>query len=506
MDRSDDSDVVVIGSGMGGATCAAGLAPSGARIVILERGQRLTDRPEVRDPRAIFQKGTFRPDETWFDAAGVGFNPGNYYYVGGNSKFYGAVLIRYRAQDFRPIQYAEGATPGWPFDYSELEPWYGRAERLYRVRGQIGADPTEPIHSSPYPFPPVPDEPAIAAVRQQLSAIGLNPFSLPLGVDIDRWLARGRTPWDAFPDTGAGKMDAETCGVETALASSNVSLLTGARALRLETDASGRRISAVTYERRGEVRRLHPRIVVLACGAVNSALLLLASANAAMPNGLANRADQVGRHFMNHNSSAALAIDPRRRNDAIYQKTFGLNDFYLNDGHGGPPLGNVQLLGKISGAILKSNLPYVPQFALEHLSRRSVDFYLMSEDLPSPESRVRLDGSRIVLDWRRSNMMAQNGLIARMRKVLKAAGFPIVLVKPFDRRTPSHQCGTIRMGRDPASAGVDPNCRAFDHPNLFVVDASVLPTSAGVNPALTIAALALRAADHIRRTDLGTSV
>ncbi|MGO8799715.1 MAG: FAD-dependent oxidoreductase [Roseiarcus sp.] len=502
MTASDDIDVVVIGSGMGGATLAAGLAPTGARIVVLERGERLADRPETRDARAIFQQGVFRPNETWFDAAGAPFNPGNYYFVGGNSKFYGAVLIRFRAEDFRPIQYAEGQTPGWPFDYDELEPWYGRAEALYEVRGRLGDDPTEPRHSAPYPFPPVPDEPAIAAVRERLARAGMRPFRLPLGVDIARWLARAPTPWDAFPNADAGKMDAETCGLKAALAHDNVSLETGARVMRLETDAAGKRIEAVVYEKDGATHRLNPRFVALAAGAVNSALLLLASANAAMPAGLANRTDQVGRHFMNHNSSAALAIDPFTPNDAIYQKTIGVNDFYLDDGRGGPPLGNVQLLGKISGAILKSQLRLAPEAALELMARRAVDFYLMSEDLPSPDSRVRLDGSRVVLDWRPSNMAAQNGLVARMREVLRAAGFPVVLVKPFDRRTPSHQCGTIRMGADPAKAAVDPHCRAFDHPNLFVVDASVLPTSAGVNPALTIAALALRAADHIRTTEL----
>jgi choline dehydrogenase-like flavoprotein len=502
MTAHDDIDVVVIGSGMGGATLAAGLAPSGARIVILERGERLVDRPETRDARAIFQRGVFRPQETWFDAAGTPFNPGNYYYVGGNTKFYGAVLIRYRAEDFQPIQYAEGRTPGWPFGYDELEPWYGRAEALYQVRGRLGEDPTEPAHSAPYPFPPVPDEPAIAAVREKLAGAGMRPFSLPLGVDIERWLARGKTPWDAFPDTKTGKMDAETCGLEAALAHDNVSLETGARVVRLETDSAGKRIETVVYEKQGATHRLNARFVALAAGAVNSALLLLTSANGAMPGGLANRADQVGRHFMNHNSSAALAIDPFTRNDAIYQKTIGVNDFYLDDGRGGPPLGNVQLLGKISGAILKSQLRLAPEVALELMARRAVDFYLMSEDLPSPDSRVRLDGSCVVLDWRPSNMAAQNGLVARMREVLRAAGFPIVLVKPFDRRTPSHQCGTIRMGRDPATAAVDPHCRAFDHPNLFVVDASVLPTSAGVNPALTVAALALRAAGHIRATEL----
>jgi choline dehydrogenase-like flavoprotein len=498
MNNEKDVDVVVIGSGMGGATFAACLAPSGARIVILERGERLIDSPETRDPRAIFQRGFFRPKETWYDAAGAPFNPGNYYYVGGNTKLYGAVLIRYRAEDFRPVQYAEGATPGWPFDYEELEPWYARAEALYQARGRLGDDPTEPRHSTPYPFPPVPDEAAIAAVRERLRRVGLHPFSLPLGVDIDKWLVRGKTPWDAFPDTDSGKMDAETCGLRAALAHENVTLLTGARAARLETDGAGKLIVGVLYEKNGETFRLQPRAVALAAGAVNSALLLLASANGAMPDGLANRAGQVGRHFMNHNSSAALAIDPFAINDSIYQKTIGLNDFYLDDGRGGPPLGNVQLLGKISGAILKSQLRRAPERALDILARRAVDFYFMSEDLPSSESRVRLDGSRVVLDWRPSNMAAQTGLIARMREMLKAAGFPIVLVKPFDRRTPSHQCGTIRMGSDPAHAAVDPHCRTFDHPNLYVVDAGVLPTSAAVNPALTVAALALRAAEHLR--------
>ena len=498
MNAKETIDVAIIGSGMGGATFAAGLAPSGARIVILERGERLIDRPETRDARAIFQRGVFRPKEMWYEPGGTAFNPGNYYYVGGATKLYGAVLIRYRAQDFQPIQYAEGATSGWPFDYDELEPWYSRAEALYRVRGCLGEDPTEPRHSNIYAYLPVPDEPAIADVRERLKRAGMRPFSLPLGVDIERWLSRAKTPWDAFPNTDAGKMDAESCGLAGALAHDNVTLETGARVVKLETDPAGKRITAIVYEKDGETIRITPRLVILAAGAVNSALLLLASANGAMPDGLANRADQVGRHFMNHNSSAALAIHPRRRNDAIYQKTIGCNDFYLDDGRGGPPLGNVQLLGKISGAILKSQLRWSPEIALDLLANRAVDFYLMSEDLPSAESRVWLDGSRVVLDWRASNMAAQNGLVARMREVLRAAGFPIVLVKPFDRRTPSHQCGTVRMGADPTKAAVDPNCRSFDHENLFVVDASVLPTSAAVNPALTVAALALRAADYVR--------
>jgi choline dehydrogenase-like flavoprotein len=498
MANSETVDVLIVGSGMGGATAAAGLAPTGARILILERGARLRDSAEARDPRAIFQRGVFRPDETWLDGAGRSFNPGNYYYVGGNSKLYGAVLIRYRAQDFAPRVYRDGATAGWPFSYEELEPWYSRAEKLYNVRGATGFDPTEPKHSAPYPYDPVPDEPAIGKVRERLKRVGLHPFPLPLGVDIDKWLSHAKTPWDAFPDTRTGKMDAETCALDKALAYRNVELRENARVERLLTGPDGKRIAGVEASIAGERKAISAGIVILAAGAVNSAALLLVSGE----NGVANRSGAVGRHFMNHNCSAMLAIDPRTVNDSVYQKTLGVNDFYLDDGRGGPPLGNIQLLGRVTAPILKSSLSRAPEWALSLMSSRSVDWYAMSEDLPNPESRVTVDGGQIRLDWRRSNWSAHEGLVKAFKERLRAAGYPIVLTKPFDRRTPSHQCGTVRIGSDPATSPLDPYCRAWDHPNLFVVDASFLPTSAAVNPSLTIAAQALRVSDHIARTDL----
>src|SRR6185437_953331 len=410
---------------------------------------------EARDPRAIFQRGVFRPQETWLDAAGQSFNPGNYYYVGGNSKLYGAVLLRYRAQDFAPVEHREGSTPGWPFSYDELEPWYTRAERLYQVRGA-------------------------------------------LGVDIEIWLKRAPTPWDAFPDTGTGKMDAESCGLAEALRHPNVELRENTKVERLLPDAGGKRLKGVDATVQGERKRILAGTVILSAGAVNSAALLLASADGE----IANRSGAVGRHFMNHNCSAVLAIDPRTVNDSVYQKTLGINDFYLDDGNGGPPLGNIQLLGRVTAPILKSNLPRAPEWALSLLTRRAVDWYAMSEDLPNPASRVTVRGGQIHLDWKRSNWSAHEGLVKTFKERLKAAGYPIVLSKPFDRRTPSHQCGTVRIGNDPKTAPLDPFCRAWDHPNLFVVDASFLPTSAAVNPALTIAAQALRVADHIAKSDL----
>jgi choline dehydrogenase-like flavoprotein len=498
MRNRETVDILIIGSGMGGATCAAGLAPTGVRILILERGARLRDSADARDARAIFQRGAFRPQETWLDGAGQPFNPGNYYYVGGNTKFYGAVLFRYREHDFAPIAYRDGATPGWPFSYDELEPWYSLAERLYNVRGVLGFDPTEPKHSAPYPFRPVPDEPAIAAVRERLKRVGLRPFPLPLGVDVEKWLARAKTPWDAFPDTHAGKMDAESCGLGKALGFANVELRENARVERLLPGPDGKRVIGAEASIAGERTVISARVVILAAGAVNSAALLLGSCEG----GIANRSDAVGRHFMNHNCSAVLAIDPRTVNDSVYQKTLGVNDFYRDDGRSGSPLGNIQLLGRVTGSILKSNIPTAPEWMLNVMSRRSVDWYAMSEDLPNPESRVTVDGGRIRLDWRRSNWNAHEGLIKAFKQRLRAAGYPIVLAKPFDRRTPSHQCGTVRIGSDPSSSPLDPYCRAWDHPNLFVVDASLLPTSAAVNPALTIAAQALRVADHIAKTDL----
>jgi len=488
-------DVLIIGSGIGGATMAAALAPTGRRILILERGEHLRASVHDRDDRAIFANGYYRPKEEWLDGQGRPFNPGNYYYVGGNSKFYGAVLIRYRREDFSPLAHMGGTTPGWPISYDDLEPDYTTAERLYAVRGQIGQDPTEPPHSAPYPFAPVPDEPAIADLRARLASLGLHPSSLPLGVDIERWLSRAKTPWDAFPDTNGGKMDAESTALKSALQHDTVSLRTNALVKRLITGKNGT-ISGVELAS-GEF--VTAPTVVLAAGAIQSAALLLASANADYPTGLANGSDQVGRNFMNHNCSAVLALHPFRRNRSIYQKTLMVNDFYLTGGPRGEPLGNIQMLGKISGAILQASSG-LPGTIADWVARRSVDIYAMSEDLPNPESRVTLRNGQIVLDWKRSNWDAHLALVARLKTLLRGAGYPVVLSRAFDRRTPSHQCGTARMGRDPAASVVDTFCRSHDHPNLFITDASVLPTSAAVNPALTVAGIAIRAARHIGQT------
>jgi choline dehydrogenase-like flavoprotein len=489
-------DVIIIGSGMGGATLAAALAPTGLRVLILERGERLADSPEARDPDAIFRRGFYKPRETWRDAAGAVINPGNYACVGGNTKFYGAVLLRYRAEDFAPLRHIDGTTPGWPMGYGELEPYYSQAEALYRVRGDAAQDPTEPAHSAPYPFPPVPDEADIATLRAAFAAQGLHASALPLGVDLDRWLARAPTTWDAFPDTTGAKSDAESCGLAAALKHPNVTLMTGAKVVRIL--AEGRRATGVEVDRAGTREVLTAPVICLCAGAILSSALLLASANDAHPRGLANGSDQVGRNFMNHNLTGMVAWNPFRRNRSVYEKTIQVNDFYLTGGPGGEPLGNIQMLGRITGPILAGEAG-LPLWLARHIADHSIHIMAMSEDLPDPDSRVLWRDGQVVLDARQTNTRAHDLLVQRLKRAMRKAGWPITLARGFPKSKPSHQCGTARMGADPATSVVDANLRAHDLDNLYICDASVLPTSAAVNPSLTVAALALRAGAHIAK-------
>ena len=494
-------DVVIIGSGVGGGCIAHVLAPTGARIVILERGRRMPREDRNWDPEAVYADAAYKSDERWTDGSGRSFRPGQFYYVGGHTKVFGATMFRFRREDFCAMEHAGGLSPAWPIEYDTLEPYYARAERLFGVHGEAGADPTEPPRSGPYPHPPLRHNPVIAEVAERLRAQGLRPFPIPSSVQDHAGGACVRcNTCDGFPCRLGAKGDAETCLIDPVLQHGNVALRTEALVVRLLADASGRRIEAAELADGTQVRG---DLFVLAAGAVNSAAILLRSVHAKHPSGLANSSGMVGRHYMNHNCTAVMAIRPLRANREPFQKTLALNDFYLGDGEGSPPLGNLQLLGKIMEPMLRGEIRSVPRPVRAWLAAHSVDWYAMSEDLPHPESRVRVRGDgAVVLDWRRSNLAAHKALVAKARRMLRAAGFPIVLTKAFSKDTPSHQCGTVRFGHDPADAPLDPFCKAFDHENLYVVDASFFPSSAAVNPALTVAAQALRAGEHIAATQL----
>jgi choline dehydrogenase-like flavoprotein len=487
------ADVVIVGSGMGGATTALALARRGADVLVLDRGQRLPREPENWSPREVFINRRYKPAERWFDGKGRAFAPGVHYVVGGNTKVYGASLPRFREQDFAAVEHHEGTSPAWPFSYADLEPYYGAAEQVYRVHGRTGEDPTEPWRSTPFPYPAVEHEPYVADLAARLSAQGVSPSANATGIDRREGGACIRcATCDGFPCMLDAKSDAETCAMDPAIATEHVRLMTGARVRRIVTDAAGARVTHLVAEGPEGSFEVFADKFVLAAGAVNSAVLLLASANDMHPRGLANSSGQVGRNFMMHNNAHIAAVDLNRVNDVVFQKTLMVNDWYL-DGGDGFPLGTMQLIGKVQATMMKSWATRVPLLVLAPIARRSVEWLVMAEDLPSPDNRVTIDSAGRITTAREARGTSTHRLLhKRAKRLLRRAGYDVVATQHFDIAMNSHQCGTVVAGLDPATSVLDPWCRTHDVGNLWVVDASFFPSSAAQNPALTIAAQALR--------------
>lgn len=492
-------DVIVVGSGMGGGTMAYALKDSGLDVLLIERGDFLPQERQNWDPRAVFEKDRYKNAEKWVDTEGREFAPGTYYYVGGNTKFYGGSLVRFRREDFHSSRHHDGESPAWPFSYDDLEPYYARAEQVYKVHGDHTDDPTLP-RDQPFPYPPVGHEPAIQQVADDMRKAGFTPSNLPLGVDLRQGgsCIRCKT-CDGFPCRTLAKSDADVCCVRPALDSGNVEIVTNGYVEKVLTDDSGRRASGVEVTHRGVTSTVRADTVVISCGAVNSAALLLRSATSVHPDGLANSSGMVGRNYMVHMNSIMVAIDPLKKNKSEFQKTLYFNDFYLRGTDDHPyPLGHVQLIGKLQAEMIKGQRPHIPKWALSLATNRSTDWWLFTEDLPNPENRVTLTpGGRIQIAWKPNNVRAHEVLVRETRKMLRKIGFPVVISEGTGIEVNSHQAGTVRLGTDPATSVLDPSCRAHDVDNLYVVDSSFFPSLPVMNPALSIAANALRVADSI---------
>ena len=497
-------DIIIIGTGAGGGTMAQALSQTSARVLILERGDFVPQEDENWDPEAVWKHLRYRTKERWIDDRGREFTPYTHYGVGGNTKYWGSVLYRLRREDFQAVEHVDGLSPAWPIDYDTLEPYYARAERLYHVRGAEGFDPTEPSRG-PYPHPPVPHEPGMAAIVENLRAQGLHPSPLPLGllrVGEDDGCILCNT-CNSFVCKRHAKSDAEVCCVRPALQRPNVTLWTNATARRLLTDPSGRRVDAVEVERNGETLRIQAPLVIVACGAVNSAALLLRSSNDKHPHGLANSSGLVGARYMAHLATMMQGFHPFRKNSTVFQKTVAINDFYLHGPGTAYPLGQIQSQGRTHGVMAQTVVPWIPLWAFEAWVSRGVDWLVMSEDLPRVENRVTLDrDGRIHLRYRPNNLRTHRQLVVKTQRILRRLGFWIVVKHSHGNTNTTHQCGTLCFGTDPRSSVLDIYCRAHDVENLFVVDASFFPSSAAVNPGLTIAAQALRVADHIKDNEL----
>ncbi len=512
-------DVAIIGTGAGGGTLAWALAPTGKRILLLERGDWVPRELANWSTRAVNVEGRYQTKEIWRDTDGQPLHPHTNYGVGGNTKFYGAALFRLRREDFGELRHHGGLSPAWPISYEDLEPYYTRAEELYHVHGRRGADPTEPPASAPYPHPPVSHEPRIQRLSDDFEQLGLKPFPVPLGIMLDE--SNPRTSpcircgtCDGHPCLVSAKSDAQVVAVEPALAHPNVTLLTGAYVARLETSRSGHEVTQIVVERNGAHEVYSADVVVVAGGAINSAALLLRSANDKHPHGLANGSGVVGRHYMGHVNSVLMALS-KCPNPTVFQKTLALNDFYLTSPEWEYPMGHVSFVGKLDGDTLQAGAPAIaPGWTLELMAKHSLDFWLTSEDLPDPDNRVTLDRQgNIVLSYRPNNVEGHQRLITTLKSLMQQQSKCMVHGHEchqglfarnlfLGQRIPlagvAHQNGTIRFGRDPRTSALDVNCRAHELANLYVVDASFFPSSAAVNPALTIMANALRVGDHLK--------
>ncbi len=504
-------DVIIIGTGAGGGTLLHSLAPTGKKILVLERGDFVPRERDNWDSRAVNVEAKYNAKEVWYDKKGKPLHPHTNYYVGGNTKFYGAALFRFRREDFGEIRHHGGISPAWPISYDELEPYYAQAEQLYHVHGTRGEDPTEPRASGPYPHPAVSHEPRIQQLSDDMEKLGLRPFHVPLGIRLQendrKSLCIRCATCDGYPCLVNAKADAHTICVEPALEYPNVTLLTNALVTRLETGASGREVTAVRVKRNGSEETYAADMVAVSAGAINSAALLLRSANDKHPNGLANSSDVVGRHYMGHVNSVLLAIS-KCANPTTFQKTLALNDFYFASKDWEYPMGHISFVGKLDGVALSAGAPpLTPGFTLDLMAQHSLDFWLTSEDLPDPNNRVTLDKKgNLVLSYTPNNVEAHNRLRAKLESIVKRANCHEGLV-PLNlfigEKIPlagvAHQNGTIRFGRDPQASALDVNCKSHDIDNLYVVDGSFFVTSAAVNPALTIMANALRVGDHLKQ-------
>jgi choline dehydrogenase-like flavoprotein len=575
-------DAIIIGTGAGGGTLAFHLAQAGKKILILERGPFMPQEKLNWDTSAVFLDNRYHTKETWHDKDGKDLHPQQSYFVGGQTKVYGAAMFRMRSEDFGVIHHKGGISPAWPISYSDLEPYYCRAEELFHVHGDLGTappvsggfgssfDPTEPFHSKKYPYPALANEPRMQAIEDAVRRLGIHTFPIPLGLkrnEADPLASKciRCDTCDGYPCLVHAKSDADINCIRQILHLPNVTLMTNSRVTRLLTSSTGTAVTGAEVIHSGsgqpygsaatptETNAPPPSkagysalytadIYALCAGAINSAVVLLASANDKHPAGLANRSDQVGRNFMYHQADALLALTIDRNEDS-YTKTWGTNEFYLKDSD--PtypfPLGQVQPVGSFHFEMMRGDAPSLtPDFVLEGMKHHAVPWWLTTEDLPDPENRVTIHNAtplslesnqpglvgahpsgdtgwtnesepvtsaangRIQLSYTPNNVESFERLKNRWVDILKKAGHAgasVPLHAYFKKRIPlegvGHQNGTCKMGTDPKTSVLDPWCKAHDLDNLYVVDAACFVSASAVNPSLTIIANAIRVADHL---------
>jgi len=478
-------DAIVIGSGAGGSTLAYQLSQYGFRVLVIERGDFL--RPDRRQGSNAVGKYMYHIVKSGEETS---------CFVGGETKFYGAALYRMRESDFNAVEHENGISPAWPISYSELEPYYERAERLYHVHGSSAGDASEPPRAAPFPHPPIEHAPIVAKLVKRIEQSGTPVSSIPRGLDY------GPTGKCVLCSTCDGhycqidaKMDAEIAALRPALATGNVRLMTNANCARVLTTRDGSRVTGVSVQHLGREQEIYADIVAVCAGLRGSASLLRRSRTQRHPDGLGNATGCLGRYLAGHSAGVVFPIAGWKRVPPTHTKTFAINGYY-NCAPGWPyPSGVIQISGQMP---FWEEAPTLMRPLAHFIGTRAFMCFYMTEALPTRETGLMFDGDEIASCLPPvHNLKTFNKLHDLAVGVFRGSGYLV-----FARRRPPrvwHEVGTARFGNDPASSVVDPTCQVHGIEGLFVVDASVLPSAGAVNTALTIVALALRAGDHISR-------
>jgi len=505
-------DLVVVGTGFGGSMVALAAARAGLRVLLIERGRWVDRDDSAWDPRSILLDRKYR-SATAFETPRVGFGRTRTFpdeFVGGKSVVYGAASFRLREGDFQLRERYPGLCPDlvdWPISYRDLAPFYDQAEQLLGVAGVAGRDPNEPPRTGPYPTaPPLYSAPA-RRVADAAAALGLHPFPIPLAINFAATDARRACvqclTCDLFPCKICAKNDLSVTVLPLAIAA-GATVLPNTLAVKLCRE--GTRISDVECVNTvtGERSSISCRVAVVSAGAIPSPALLLASGLGRVgPSG-----GWIGRSLMRHCSGIVIGVFADRTNpERTFHKQVALTDFYFGEEGGSPPgpWGMIQGLQVAPPEYITAE----GGFPVGTLGAKTVDrdIFLMciGQDLPDPANRIEIDPGmidpfgapipRVFHRYTGRDRDARRALYRVSARILRKAGALIRVRKPIN--TFSHALGSCRFGHDPARAALDPWCRFFGAPNLFVVDASFMPSSGGVNPSLTIAANALRVGEHL---------
>ena len=489
-----DFDAIVIGSGAGGASFAHAFAAAGKRTLLIERGRRPKPDSSILDEYSTFvEKKPY--DDRNIEVNGQSRRLLMGGMLGGSTSVYGGVMLRPSCEDFHPGRHYNGRLPkelwDWPISYQQLKPYYDRAESLYKLSGRPGEhygplnSPHDGVSSNVLPLAPI-NKRLIARNEKR----GLKPFQLPLAIDTDRCERCDNCAGFLCPFS-ARRSAAQV--VDESIDTGSLELLTYTEVEKLETDAQGKVIAVVAHDREsGETRRLTARCYALAAGAIGSTAIMLRSGF---------QSPHVGRHYMMHFSPIAVGVFPSVTGaNETFVKQVGFADYYFGTKRCPDKMGIIQSLPA-------PGLLFMAEHGLKKwseamriaLRRRMLPLVGTIEDLPNPENRVVLNSNgSINLQHSFSKFDHKRGIALgrEMKRILRRAGALFIIARSFPSVDHvAHQCGTLRFGVDPEHAVVDPDCRVFGSENLFVVDGSVLPTSMGVGPSLTIAANALRVAD-----------